>query len=724
MSNNNCNCDNCNTSLETYVYSANEYFKEGNLRCSYFHFKNAINKYNDRDSYICVGIMYEKGWHVLQDYTKAIEYYTCAANQGAQDAQYRLGVIYYDGKPGVDIDVGKAFSWFQKASETTAFVPKLTWLDGAIPKYEMYSRDEAQLYLGKIYYFGHGVAYNNNLAIHWFQKSAEKENASAQYYLALMYYRKNGSQQSRNLAVEWLLKAAGNNHSQSQYVLGIYNYFGRDISKNNNRARYWFLRAVNTDGHPEALKCISAMDRNQPVELSNSLFFKHLKESIASTSDDDESDDDDDESDDENSSERSVSVSSDCETEEDGVSQQDSAQKSLQELKYKAEKGDPDAQNKLGEALRDNQGDKRETFNWFFESARRGHARGMYNVGKCFHEGIGVEMNPGKAIYAFKFSAERGDRDAQFMVGDIYRHGCGSLSIDYALAGSWYLRASNNGHVKAQYELGNLYFLEDYKDKSVSKALFWLSKAAKNGNSDAQYKLGVCFVEGLGVQKNYKRAHAKFLLAIENGNIDALLSIGMMYQKGLGVTIDYKQALKYYETAAEKDYDKAFLSIKNLKDIMLKEQSDSQKSVFKSGTEQFFHVGNLINALPDTDQAKATSSNIVRIIEERKESAVFLHVENHGVKVAEDRKYATNAIFNTDRGSTVYRKEEESAKFLHVEDTSIKIAEARKQSAVFMHVEDTSSNVSGKNGQPAHFFHVENTEIRVTKNNMYDRFVF
>ncbi|KAI7896545.1 uncharacterized protein EV154DRAFT_476191 [Mucor mucedo] len=153
---------------------------------------------------------------------------------------------------------------------------------------------------------------------------------------------------------------------------------------------------------------------------------------------------------------------------------------------------------------------------------------------------------------------------------------------------------------------------------------------------------------------------------------------------------------------------------------MRKEQRDSQKSIFKSGTEQFFHVGDLINALPDTDKFGASSSDKVRITEERRGSAVFLRVEDHSVKVTDGREYATKTTLNNDSKFTAYREKE--AIFLHVEDTSVKVTEGRKQPPVFMHVDDTSSNISENNEEPAHFFHVENTEIRVTKNNVLDGF--
>ena len=51
-----------------------------------------------------------------QDYTKAIELYKKAANQGMADAQYNLGVIYNKGK-GVHQNYAIAKEWYGKACD-------------------------------------------------------------------------------------------------------------------------------------------------------------------------------------------------------------------------------------------------------------------------------------------------------------------------------------------------------------------------------------------------------------------------------------------------------------------------------------------------------------------------------------------------------------------------------------------------------------------------------
>ena len=63
--------------------------------------------------------MYNNANGVSQDYSKAREWYLKAANQGHADAQYNLGVMYYQGQ-GVRQNTASAKEWFGKACDNGA----------------------------------------------------------------------------------------------------------------------------------------------------------------------------------------------------------------------------------------------------------------------------------------------------------------------------------------------------------------------------------------------------------------------------------------------------------------------------------------------------------------------------------------------------------------------------------------------------------------------------
>ncbi|MBK8570004.1 MAG: sel1 repeat family protein [Nitrosomonadales bacterium] len=63
-----------------------------------------------------LGLMYEQGRGVTQDYQKAASWFRMAAEQGDAEAQYTLGFMYANGE-GVSRDYQQAMLWLSKAAE-------------------------------------------------------------------------------------------------------------------------------------------------------------------------------------------------------------------------------------------------------------------------------------------------------------------------------------------------------------------------------------------------------------------------------------------------------------------------------------------------------------------------------------------------------------------------------------------------------------------------------
>jgi len=77
------------------------------------YYTQAANKGNT-NAQVNLGIMYAFGKGVPQNFLKAIQYYTQAANNGNTDAQYYLGMMYRDGKI-VPQDYSKAKFLFEQS---------------------------------------------------------------------------------------------------------------------------------------------------------------------------------------------------------------------------------------------------------------------------------------------------------------------------------------------------------------------------------------------------------------------------------------------------------------------------------------------------------------------------------------------------------------------------------------------------------------------------------
>jgi len=62
-----------------------------------------------------LGMMYDKGQGVAQDYKEAVRLYKLAAQQGYAEAQFNLGLMYRNGQ-GTPQDFVRAHMWFNIAA--------------------------------------------------------------------------------------------------------------------------------------------------------------------------------------------------------------------------------------------------------------------------------------------------------------------------------------------------------------------------------------------------------------------------------------------------------------------------------------------------------------------------------------------------------------------------------------------------------------------------------
>ena len=82
---------------------------------SFYWFLRAAEQ-GDADAQFNVGVCYEEGVGVNQDYALALEWYGKAAGQNQDGAIFRLGRMYENGL-GVSLDRGMAAHWYRKAAQ-------------------------------------------------------------------------------------------------------------------------------------------------------------------------------------------------------------------------------------------------------------------------------------------------------------------------------------------------------------------------------------------------------------------------------------------------------------------------------------------------------------------------------------------------------------------------------------------------------------------------------
>lgn len=124
-------------------------------------------------------------------------------------------------------------------------------------------------------------------------------------------------------------------------------------------------------------------------------------------------------------------------------------------------------------------------------------------------------------------------------------------------AAKWYKKAAEQGHAKAQFYLGDIYHRGRGAPKNVSEGLKWFRKAADQGYPDAQINLAIAYKTGVGVSKNDAEAFKWFKKAAEQGHADAQGYLGRLYRTGQGTPQNKAEAEKWYKKASKQGDFKA-----------------------------------------------------------------------------------------------------------------------------------------------------------------------
>ena len=136
------------------------------------------------------------------DYAKAVSLWEPYARQGNREAQYAMGVAFYEGK-GASRDLDQAIEWFRKAADS--------------------GQTTAMFNLGVAYWEGRGVKQNFSRAVDWWERAAELGDVTSQYNLGLAYYLGKGAEHDISKARDWLGRSADQQHADAKRVLGIIN---------------------------------------------------------------------------------------------------------------------------------------------------------------------------------------------------------------------------------------------------------------------------------------------------------------------------------------------------------------------------------------------------------------------------------------------------------------------------------------------------------------------
>jgi len=127
-----------------------------------------------------------------------------------------------------------------------------------------------------------------------------------------------------------------------------------------------------------------------------------------------------------------------------------------------------------------------------------------------------------------KPKAEKGDRDAQYHLAELYTFGRGTAKND-AEAARWCRKAAEQGHAEAQFSLGQTLRLGEAVTPDMKEAFEWFMKSALQGNPDAEHALSVCYQQGEGVKADETEARMWRQRAAEHGEPYSQCNLGKQY---------------------------------------------------------------------------------------------------------------------------------------------------------------------------------------------------
>ena len=242
----------------------------------------------------------------------------------------------------------------------------------------------------------------------------------------------------------------------------------------------------------------------------------------------------------------------------------------LAEFTPLAEAGYDEAQYNLGMMYANGFGvskDEAEAVKWYHLAAETGNVRAQFNLGVMYDEGRGVKQDYEEALKWYRLAVKAKNDRAMNNLGEMYLYGKG-IPQDGAEALEWFSRSAKAGYIKAKFNIEAIFAnkstpQDTATDKELQKgtdayqigdyatALAEFTRLAAAGNVKAQNNIGGIYFDGLGVDVDYAEALKWYRLAAEAGNAEAQHNLGYMYYKSAGVPQDDAEAVKWFRLAAE-----------------------------------------------------------------------------------------------------------------------------------------------------------------------------
>ena len=124
---------------------------------------------------------------------------------------------------------------------------------------------------------------------------------------------------------------------------------------------------------------------------------------------------------------------------------------------------------------------------WYEKAAEKGNVDAQIRLGLFYQEGYSVEKDYEKAVYWYEKAAEKNSIEAQYRLAQLYQN---DDIKNYEEAIYWYEKViKQDNYLDTQINLRHCYYLQGYYEK----AFYCYEKLAEQGIALGQRNLGVCY---------------------------------------------------------------------------------------------------------------------------------------------------------------------------------------------------------------------------------------
>lgn len=202
-------------------------------------------------------------------------------------------------------------------------------------------------------------------------------------------------------------------------------------------------------------------------------------------------------------------------------------------LERAAKGGNVQALNAWGTLLLE-KGELENAFESFKSAAAKKDPNGLYNLGMCYMQGVGGDVNQKLAFECFRTAADLGHPGAINNIGGCYRDGV-VVEKSEEMAAKWFAKSAELGDMYGQLNYALALQHGEGVQKDEEKAAALLKESATQGCVEAMNVYGMCYFGGRGVVRDPILAVAWFRRSAAEGFPPAMYNLSDCYDQGVGV---------------------------------------------------------------------------------------------------------------------------------------------------------------------------------------------